>query len=259
MNYVRYFGMLVRQAGFSIAKGIALPLLRNKTFASGSYAMAYPTSCYAPWLADREFRSAHKAAGKNTLVDVWRCYELWSLLAEVRAIPGAILEVGVWRGGTGALLATRATSLGIEEKIYLCDTWTGIVKTGAVDTYYADGMHRDTSQAIVTRLVKRMNLANVELLAGIFPDDTGAAIEDQTFRFCHIDVDVYQSGKDVLEWVWPRLAHGGVVVFDDYGFPDCPGITKLVNEQRMHADRIVIHNVNGHGVVVKRQVRVAGE
>ena len=27
-----------------------------------------------------------------------------------------------------------------------------------------------------------------------------------TFRLCHIDVDVYQSAKDVFDWVWPRLS-----------------------------------------------------
>ncbi len=90
------------------------------------------------------------------------------------------------------------------------------------------------------------------MLQGIFPDDTGNKIAGETFRLCHIDVDVYQSAKDVLEWVWPRLSSQGVVVFDDYGFPACPGVTELVNEQRMRDDRLVLHNLNGHGLVVKR-------
>jgi O-methyltransferase len=252
MNYLQYFAMMARQAGFSIAKGVALPILRNSTFRTGMYAMAYPTSCYAPWISDAGFRDAYRVARRNTLVDVWRCYDLWSLMGEVRAIPGAILEVGVWRGGTGALLATQAANFEMNETVYLCDTWTGVVKTGAVDTHYSDGQHRDASKEIVARLVRRMGLRNVELLAGIFPDVTAAQVKDTTFRFCHIDVDVYQSGKDVLDWVWPRLSSGGIVVFDDYGFPDCPGITKLVNEQRMLPDRTVIHNLNGHGIVIKR-------
>jgi O-methyltransferase len=52
--------------------------------------------------------------------------------------------------------------------------------------------------------------------------------------------------------VWPRLSPGGVVVFDDYGFSACPGVTKLVDEQRMRDDRLVLHNLNGHGILVKR-------
>ena len=90
------------------------------------------------------------------------------------------------------------------------------------------------------------------LLQGIFPDDTAAAIAAERFRLCHCDVDVYRSAKDVFDWVWPRLASGGVVVFDDYGFPACPGVTKFVDEQRLLDDRLVLHNLNGHGIVVKR-------
>ena len=105
---------------------------------------------------------------------------------------------------------------------------------------------------IVEALVGRLGLTNVELLQGIFPDETADQVDDRTFRLCHIDVDVYQSAKDVFDWVWPRLSPDGVVVFDDYGFPACPGVTQFVDEQRMLDDRLVLHNLNGHGLVVKR-------
>ncbi|MGP0032958.1 MAG: TylF/MycF/NovP-related O-methyltransferase [Solirubrobacteraceae bacterium] len=97
-----------------------------------------------------------------------------------------------------------------------------------------------------------LGLERVQLLPGIFPDETGEQLADRTFRFVHVDVDVYQSASDVFEWAWPRLSHGGVAVFDDYGFPACPGVTQFVDEQRGRPDRLVLHNLNGHGIVVKR-------
>jgi O-methyltransferase len=219
---------------------------------SGAHEMAFPLSTYAPWQADEEFRSAYEAVRPNTLVDVWRCYELWSLVGELRDVPGAILEVGVWRGGTGVLMATRAAALGLDEPVYLCDTWAGVVKTGDVDTYYRDGKHDDASRETVAALAAALGRTNVELLQGVFPDETADRIADNRFRLCHCDVDVYRSAKDVFDWVWPRLEPGGMVVFDDYGFPACPGVTKFVDEQRLLGDRTVIHNLNGHGLVVKR-------
>ena len=142
-SYVKYYGRLARQSAHSIAKGIALPLFRNEAMRSGAHEMAFPLSTYAPWQADEEFHRSYEAVRRNTLVDVWRCYELWSLVGELRDVPGAILEVGVWRGGTGVLMATRAAALGLDEPVYLCDTWAGVVKTGDVDTYYRDGKHDD--------------------------------------------------------------------------------------------------------------------
>lgn len=252
MSYLTYYGRLVHHAGYSIAKGIALPFVRNEAMRSGAHEMAYPIATYAPWRSDPEFRKVYETIRRHTLVDVWRCHELWNILGELRDVRGAILEVGVWRGGTGALLAARAADLGLEDRVYLCDTWKGVVKTGEVDTYYRDGKHDDASQLIVEQLLRRLALSNVELLQGVFPEDTADRIPDRTFRLCHCDVDVYESANGVLEWIWPRLASGGVVVFDDYGFPACPGVTKLVDEQRMRDDRLVLHNLNGHGLIVKR-------
>jgi O-methyltransferase len=252
MGYARYYGRLLRSSGFSVAKGVALPLVRREAVRSGAHAMAYPISTYAPWQADAAFQRIYQAVRRNTLVDEWRCYELYSLVEELRDIPGSIVEVGVWRGGSGAIMASRAAALGIEDPVYLCDTWEGVVKTGDVDIYYRDGKHDDTSRAIVEALVRQLGLTNVELLQGIFPDDTADRVGDRRLRLCHIDVDVYQSAKDVFDWAWPRLSPGGIAVFDDYGFPACPGVTQFVNEQRGLDDRLVLHNLNGHGIVVKR-------
>ena len=249
--YAGYFGRLLRESGMSIAKGAALPLVRREAVRSGAHAMAYPIGTYAPWQSDDEFQRAYHAVRRNTLVDVWRLWELWSLLGEVADVPGGVLEVGVWRGGSGALMATRASALGIADPVFLCDTWQGVVKTGAMDIYYRDGKHSDTSRATVEQLVARLGLTNVRLLEGIFPDDTASGIADHRFRLCPIDVDVYKSAQDVFDWAWPRLASGGVAVFDDYGFPACPGVTQFVNEQRGHRDRVVLHNLNGHGIIVK--------
>jgi O-methyltransferase len=46
----------------------------------------------------------------------------------------------------------------------------------------------------------------------------------------HIDADIYQSVKDSCTFFYPRLESGGIMVFDDYGFPSCPGARKAVDE-----------------------------
>jgi len=252
MSLLKYYTRLARQAGYSVAKGLALPFVRPEAVRSGVHAMPFPVhATYSPWLADEAFMATYAAVRRKTLVGEWSCAELWSLVGEVRGVPGAIIEVGVWRGGTGALMADRARRLGIADPVYLCDTWEGVVKTGEADPYYHDGKHDDASVDTVRSLVQGLGLDNVELLQGIFPDDTADRIATPALRLCHIDVDVYQSAKDVFDWVWPRLSAGGIVVFDDYGGPATVGVGRFVDEQRMCSDRIVIHNTNGHGIVIK--------
>jgi cephalosporin hydroxylase len=63
-----------------------------------------------------------------TLVDKYRCFEIWKLIEQISKLKkGSIIEVGVWRGGTGALIAKQAKNCGIEEKVFLCDTFAGVV------------------------------------------------------------------------------------------------------------------------------------
>ena len=143
---------------------------------------------------------------------------------------------------------------GARSDVYLCDTFTGVVKAGVNDGWYQGGEHADTSRGTVEDLIHGvMNLSNVIILEGIFPDDTGGVLEEKNARFslCHVDVDVYQSAKDILDWIWARMVIGGLVVYDDYGFATCEGITRFVNEQVLLNDRLVFHNLNGHAVVVK--------
>lgn len=135
--------------------------------------------------------------------------------------------------------------------VYLCDTFTGVVKASGRDSLYKGGEHSDTSIEHVKALLDSLNVSQAQILRGIFPDDTAPLLTSTTLRLIHIDVDVYQSAKDVLAWTWKRLVPGGIVVFDDYGDIGTTGVKQLVNESIPKADRLVIHNLNGHGILIK--------
>jgi O-methyltransferase len=244
----RFAKSAVRAMGLEIRRRGELP-----SHAPGiRHAEVFPDATYSPWLADEEFDCVYRVIRAHTLVDIYRCYELWQLISEAAKLPcGDLIEIGVWRGGTGALIAKQCQLAGIEALVYLCDTFQGVVKASSRDVAYVGGEHADTSQAAVLELIRALQLDSVRILEGIFPDDTGHLLSGRLFRFCHIDVDVYDSAKDILNWVWPRLVPGGMVVYDDYGFYSCVGITRLVNEERVKPDRLVIHNLNGHAVVIK--------
>jgi len=220
---------------------------------SAAYETVHPIASYSPWNGDAAFQRVYASIDGHTLVDLYRCYELWTMVEQVAKLPGGnIIEIGVWRGGTGALIAAKARACGIKDNVILCDTFTGVVKAGEKDTEYKGGEHADTSRQIVEELLRaKMALDNFEILEGIFPDDTGHLLSDAKFRMCHIDVDAYQSAKDIVDWIWPRMVPGGIVVYDDYGFRGCDGITRYVNEQISCKDRFVLHNLNGHAIVVK--------
>ena len=236
---------LANVAGFNL-------IATKRSKKSGFHEMVLPKATHAPWLSDRAFNEIYDTVKDYTLVDKYRCYELWQLVAECVKLQGALIEVGVWRGGSGFLIEKKGRIFGIKDTVYLCDTFKGIVKAGDKDSRYKGGEHADTSKEIAEQIIDKLKLENVKVLVGVFPEETAGTISDKVFRFCHIDVDVYQSAKDIMDWLWPKLAIGGMVVFDDYGFWACEGVTRFVDQERNKKDTIIIHNLNGHAIIIKR-------
>ncbi len=208
-----------------------------------------PFATLAPWLDDIEFVHLYEKIRSHTLVDIYRCYELWSLAKQCANVEGDLLEVGVWRGGTGCILAS-AIRYQRGKKVYLADTFSGVVKAGVDDTRYVGGEHADTSATIVQQLVDELSLENVQILQGIFPEDTQDRITGK-IALLHCDVDVYRSSKDIVEWCLPRLSVGAIIIFDDYGFFGCEGVTRYCEELRQRPEFKFIHNLNGHAIFIK--------
>jgi O-methyltransferase len=193
------------------ARGLSLPIRRSKTQHLG-HELVVPKATYSPWLKDAAFKSLYQELKSHTLVDEYRCYEIWYLLKQLD-MPGE--------------------------------------KAGSRDSYYHGSEHADASQQEVEDKASHLGLKNISILKGVFPDETQVEVAGNQFKLCHIDVDVYDSAKSIFDWVWPRLNSGGLVIFDDFGFSCCDGITELVHELTGGSERRVFHNLNGHAVIMK--------
>ncbi len=251
MKYKSIAKTALRKMGLAIYR---IPTERQSVSSGYNYAVSYPNATLAPWLGDRVFMQTYERVKHNTLVDIYRMYELWELAGQALQAGGDIVEVGVWRGGTGCLMAKRAETMNASSRVFLCDTFSGVVKAGAEDSSYKGGEHSDTGVTVLRKLEADLSLDNTEVLVGVFPDTTGNLLATKNICLCHIDVDVYQSAKDAVEFVWDRIPAGGVIVFDDYGFAGCEGVTRYVDELRTRDDVFFFNNLNGHAVILKQGV-----
>ena len=190
-----------------------------------------------------------------TLVDKYRMYELFQLAKQAAKVDGAFLEVGVWRGGSSAVIQAALDKGDTNKKFYIADTFQGVVKAGSdKDTSYQGSEHADTDVDFVKNLFNKIDKKLPQILIGIFPDDHNS-LDIEKLAFVHSDVDAYQSTKDIIEWCLPRMSKGGVIVFDDYGFRGCEGVTEYVNElmkiSTVNQHYNFIHNLNGHAILIR--------
>lgn len=244
---------LFSRTGFHVIKRTKHNGSTKFTINNFQYAVVTPSANYSPWLQDDEFQKIYHQIKKNTLVDIYRCYELWEMTEAMYRLDSTahFIEIGVWRGGTAGIVGRKLSLLQSTSNFYLADTFSGVVKATANDKFYSGGEHADTSQEIVEQLLKD-RYSGYKILKGIFPDETAHNIPShEKFSFCHIDVDVYESAKDIVDWIWGRMITGGIIIFDDYGFHSCDGVTKYVNELKKMTDRVIVYNMNGHAVMIK--------
>jgi O-methyltransferase len=181
---------------------------------------------YSPWLSE-EFAHAYAIAAPRTLVTIDRCYVLERLLRQTLRVPGEVFECGVYKGGTAALLASLLARNKSSRKLYLFDTFEGMPETDAQRDWHKKGDFADTSLEAVQSFVGEPG--RCVFRKGFIPE-TFAGLEGLAISFCHVDVDIHKSIIDTLTFVWPRLSLGGVIVFDDYGFPTCPGARVAVDD-----------------------------
>jgi len=220
----------------------------------------FSCATYAPWITDEKFRRlySHLYIKKSTLVDVCRLYELRLLALQASRLNGDFLEVGVWRGGSGAIIQDARKEAGHVGNFYMADTFQGVVKARSEkDPMYKGGEHSNASMDDVKKLFGELGLSrpDVFVLVGTFPEDY-LDIDIESLAFVHSDVDTYQSTKDMIEWCLPKMARGGIMVFDDYGITNCEGVTRYVNElyrdTQFRSRFTFVYNLNGHAVLIKR-------
>ena len=71
------------------------------------------------------------------------------------------------------------------------------------------------------------NYKNVLFYKGLFPD-TALSVKDKKFSFVHMDVDIYESTLHGLDFFYPRMNQGGVILIHDY--ISSPGVKKAVDD-----------------------------
>lgn len=158
-------------------------------------------------------------------------------------IPGAVVECGVWRGGSMMAIALTLLSMDAERDLYLFDTYSGMSSPTPKDVTYrgeaasdllATAQRTDAIVAQAELAEVRDNLARtgypaarLHFVAGRI-EDTVPHLAPPMIALLRLDTDWYESTRHELEHLYPRLAPNGIIIIDDYGH--WAGARKAVDE-----------------------------
>lgn len=196
---------------------------------------------------------AYSRARSYTMVPFGSAKFAYRSLHELADVPGAIVEVGVWKGGMSMLMAlaelrvVNDTQRSGHRQVWLFDTFQGLPPPSSEDPprvhrIYAsiaagnmsdpelservkrgiatrDGKWNLGTQDEVERTMRRSGYpaSHVRLVKGrVETTLRDAAHLPAKIALLRLDTDWYASTAVELEVLWPRVSPGGLMIVDDY-------------------------------------------
>jgi hypothetical protein len=159
-------------------------------------------------------------------------------------IPGALVECGVWRGGSMQAVALALLGRGRTDRdLHLFDTFEGMSEPTAEDmamdgTPAAELLARQSRDASIWAVASLDDVQQGMAETG-YPaerihyhvgkvEDTIPEQAPEQIALLRLDTDWYESTRHELEHLYSRVPAGGVVIFDDYS--TWQGARKAVDE-----------------------------
>jgi hypothetical protein len=153
-------------------------------------------------------------------------------------VDGAIAEFGCFRGHTAIQMVHTLRALGDRSPVLLFDSFKGMPASDLdEDRYWSEGAMTADLREVTARF---RPYPSVRVVPGFFADTLPE--HDLAIKFAHIDCDLASSVRDVHRWLLDRMAVGGAIVYDDYGFESCFGLMHAVNEDV--ASRVDYHSLS---------------
>lgn len=175
-------------------------------------------------------------------------YVIHAAVLATAKLRGDIAEVGVFRGGTAKVICQAKG----ERPLHLFDTFEGLPAPGEIDTAFQQGQYACSLENVREYL---RGFPGVLFYKGYFPGTAGP-VEDRRFSLVHLDVDLYTSTLQALEFFYPRMEPGGIIISHDY--VEFAGVRNAFDEFFEHKPETVLE-LSGNQCVVTKLGSGAGQ
>jgi hypothetical protein len=166
-----------------------------------------------------------KEIGGDLLKDYdiqWRIHVLCWAAEHAKHLEGDFVDCGVHTGFCPRAVIHYVDFNSLSKTYYLLDTFSGM--DARYSSAYEMERHRklgyDRKQGLYEQVQKTFSGFNVKIIKGPIPDTLPLVAADKV-SFLSIDMNCVIPEVAALDFFWPKLVSGGLVILDDYGYPGC--------------------------------------
>jgi len=199
------------------------------------------------WWHNPRFNEYLDRFNERETFNTHRRWMLWQLLRLARDVPGSTAECGVFEGSSSWLICSFFQGSGRTHHLF--DSFEGLSQPQADDgSYWIAGALAVGEKVVAEKLEPFADMLRFH--KGWIPDRF-ADVADEQFAFVHVDVDLLEPTRESVEFFYPQLAPGGILVCDDYGCSTCPGATQAIDHFLRDKPEKMIALDGGGGFFIK--------
>lgn len=214
------------------------------------------------FMHDAVFQSAYARGVQAAGTDYnwhWRVHTgLWAA-ATAAKLPGDFVEFGVNRGFLSSAIMKLLDWDTTGRTFYLLDTFAGVdaryvtaddIAVGVIERNQHDidtGFYTFDLDAVRANFAE---WAGIKLIPGAVPETLDQIDSDQ-FAFAHIDMNCAAPEIAAIDFLWPRLTPGGIVLLDDYAYIGYRSQKIAMDDFARRAGVAILSLPTGQGLIIK--------
>lgn len=201
-------------------------------------------------LNDSKFTSAYADSVPSRVHIQFRAYVCCWAANHASKLPGDFVECGVNEGWLSSTVCAFIDFNSLDKKFYLYDTYEGIPEEQISEREKErSALHKyiDCYERTKGTFAK---YPRVELIRGKVPDTLPLAPIER-LSYLSIDMNIAAPELAAIEYFWPKISPGGVVILDDYAFGGYDAQHETMNQFAASIGHSILTMPTGQGLMFK--------
>lgn len=185
----------------------------------------------------------------------WRVHVALWVGRTVSRLDGDFVECGVNRGFMSSAIMTDLDWESLGKTFWLLDTFQGLDEKYVSESEKRSGLMKHNNGDFYVRGVESVERnfsewPSTSIIVGTVPETLNQVTSDK-IAFLHLDMNCVEPEVAALEYFWPKLVSGGIVLMDDFAYSGFAAQNKGLSALADKLGVTVFNSPTGQGVMIK--------